>query len=212
MAGSDDRLLGFVREALGQGIPRAQVEAALTQAGWPPEQVADALRSFADVTFPVPVPRPRPYLSAREAFLYLVLFVSLYTVAFNLVSLAFDIINRIFEDATQPLSPQWRDSVRFSVSALLVAFPLFVFLSRLIARAVRTDPAKRASRVRKWLTYLTLFFAALALMCDVITLVYNVLGGEATIRFVLKVVVVAAVAGTIFGCYLWDLRAEEREA
>lgn len=211
MAGIDDRLLGFVREALGQGIPRAEVEVALTGAGWPPEQVADALRSFADVNFPIPVPRPRPYLSAREAFLYLVLFCSLYTVAFNVTSLSFDIINRLLVDVTQSLSPRWRDSVRFSVSALLVAFPVFVYLSRVIARGVRNDPAKRASRVRKWLTYLTLFVAALALMCDVITLVYNVLGGEATTRFVLKVLVVAVVAGTVFCYYLWDLRAEERD-
>jgi len=45
-----------------------------------------------------------------------------------------------------------------------------------------------------------------------ITLVYNVLGGELTVRFVLKVLVAAAIAGSIFGWYLVDLRREEREA
>ena len=46
---------------------------------------------------------------------------------------------------------------------------------------------------------------------DLITLVYNVLGGELTVRFVLKVITVAAIASTVFGYYLWDLRREERE-
>ena len=43
-------------------------------------------------------------------------------------------------------------------------------------------------------------------------LVYNVLGGELSVRFVLKVVVVAAMAATIFGYYLFDLRHEEKES
>jgi Domain of unknown function (DUF5671) len=210
MAGTDERLTGFVREALARGIPRAEVEGALRGAGWAPEQVADALGSFADVSFPVPVPTPRPYTSAREAFLYLVLFFSLYTVAYHLASLGFDIIDRLLPDPAKPLSGYWAQSVRFSVSALVVAFPVFAWLALVIGRAMRKDPTKRASRVRKWLTYLTLVVAALALMCDVIALVYNVLGGEATARFVLKVVVVGAIGGTVFCYYLWDLRREDQ--
>jgi hypothetical protein len=37
------------------------------------------------------------------------------------------------------------------------------------------------------------------------------LGGELTIRFFLKVLTIAVIAGTIFGYYLWDLRREEEE-
>lgn len=43
------------------------------------------------------------------------------------------------------------------------------------------------------------------------TLVYNLLGGELTVRFVLKVPVVAVIGGTAFVYYLRDLRAAERE-
>ena len=67
------------------------------------------------------------------------------------------------------------------------------------------------SPIRRWLTYFTLFVAAGFLIGDLTTLVYNVLGGEITIRFSLKVIVVGAIAGTIFGYYLRDLRREERE-
>jgi hypothetical protein len=94
---------------------------------------------------------------------------------------------------------------------LIVAFPVFIFVSHRISRAVEKDPSKRASGVRKWLTYATLFIAASVLIGDTTTLVFNVLGGELTIRFILKVITVGAIAGVVFGYYLWDLRKEERE-
>ena len=71
MAKVDEALREFVHEALAKGLNRAQVEKALLDAGWPAEQVTDGLRAFAAIDFPVPVPRPKPYLSAREAFLCL---------------------------------------------------------------------------------------------------------------------------------------------
>jgi hypothetical protein len=67
MAASDE-LVGFVREALSRGLSRREVETALGVAGWSPEQVHAALAAFASVDFPIPVPRPRASLSAREAF------------------------------------------------------------------------------------------------------------------------------------------------
>ena len=36
--------------------------------------------------------------------------------------------------------------------------------------------------------------------------------GDLSLRFVLKVLVVGVIAGTVFGYYLWDLRQEEVEA
>jgi len=205
-------LVVFVRDSLARGLSRSQVESALRQAGWNAEQIDAALAAFASVDFPVPVPAPRPSLSARDAFLSLLLFTSLYIVAFNLGSLVFQFINRAFPDPAS-LVPQVyvRESMRWSIASVIVALPLFVYLSRLTNRADAADPTRRASPVRRWLTYLTLFVAACALIGDVVSLVYNLLGGELTARFVLKVVTVAAIAGTVFGHYLSDLRADERD-
>ena len=66
--------------------------------------------------------------------------------------------------------------------------------------------------MRRWLTYLTLFLAATVLIGDMTVLVYNLLGGEISLRFLVKSLVVGAIAGTIFGYYLWDLRREENQA
>jgi hypothetical protein len=66
--------------------------------------------------------------------------------------------------------------------------------------------------VRKWLTYLTLYVAATVVLSDLATLIQRTLGGELTSRFLLKVLTVAVLAGGVFGYYLTDLRAEEKEA
>lgn len=208
MAASDE-LLGFVRDALGRGLPRARIEDALLRAGWDRDHVRDALAAFADVDFPVPVPRPRPYLSAREAFMYLVLFTTLYISAYSLGSLLFQFIERAFPD---PAKPDFSgDAIRWSIASLIVAFPVFLYVSRWVGGTIRRDPTKRGSKIRKQLTYLTLFVAAVVLISDFIVLVFNFLGGELSVRFGLKVLTVAAIAGTIFGYYLWDLRLEEKE-
>ncbi|MDA1184441.1 MAG: DUF5671 domain-containing protein [Acidobacteria bacterium] len=207
-----DELIGFVRDALTRELSRPQIEEALKQAGWNRKQVDGALATFAVVDFPIPVPRPRPSLSAREAFMYLLLFTTLYIVAFNLGSLLFQFINRAFPDPASPLSEiQFRESIRFSVSSLIVTFPVFLYMSRLTSRATHVDPNKRASPVRRWLTYLTLFVAACVLIGDFTSLVYSLLGGELAVRFVLKVLTVGLIAGTVFGYYLSDLRLDERE-
>jgi hypothetical protein len=210
-----DELIEFVRAALGRGVSRAQIEDALRKSGWTSDQIRGAMMAYAEVDFPIPVPRARPYLSAREAFIYLVLFGTLYASAFNLGSLIFDFINRAFPDPSQSFESYdefTRQSIRWSISWLIVAFPVFLYLSWLTERDIARDPIKRASKVRRWLTYLTLFSAACALLGDFTTLVYNVLGGELTVRFLLKVITVALIAATAFIYYLRDLRQDEMES
>lgn len=205
-------LADFVRDALIHGQDRASIGAVLQRAGWPAESVANAIDEYAEIPFVIPVPRPRASLSAREAFLYLVLFTSLYISVFNFGHLLFQFINRAFPDITQR---QYGDrfsleSVRWSVSAIIVAFPVFLWTARHVAREVAGDPTLRLSPVRRWCTYLTLFIAVGFLIGDGMSLVYNLLGGELTVRFALKTIVVAALAGSMLLYYQGDLRREER--
>jgi len=213
VASGTQELESFVRDALARGATRDSTAAALSAAGWPSEQVRSAMDAYADVAFVVPVPRPRPTLSAREAFLYLVLFATLYVSAFHLGSLLFDLINRALPDPADPdhALRAIAQSMRWSVASVVIAFPVFLFVAHRLGREVARRPLKRLSAVRRWLTYLTLFVAAAVLIGDMTALVYNLLGGEVTLRFVFKVLVVALIAGTVFGYYLIDLRHEERE-
>ena len=199
-----------MRESLARGIARDDIRRALDQAGWPSEEVEAALADWAEAPFPIPVPRRRPYLSAREAFLYLVMFVTLYTTAFNVGVLLFQVIERWIPDPARLVADRYSpERVRGGVAAVLIAFPIFLYLSSLVGRTLRRDPEKRSSPIRKWLTYLTLFVAAIVIIGDLTVLVTKLLGGELAPRFLFKTLVVLAIAGTVFGHYLGDLQREE---
>ena len=212
MARNDD-LTGFVREALNRGESRARTREVLLEAGWSRDEVESALGSFSEVTFSLAVPRPRPSLSAREAFEYLILFGTLYVAAFSLGRLIFQFINLALPDPlSQPfMGEAIRGAIRWSIAALVVTTPVFLRSAWKNARAIEASPVKRASPVRRWLTYMTLAITASVLIGDATSLVYNFLGGETTLRFLLKSLTVAVIAGAAFVYYLSDLRRDETE-
>ena len=201
----------FVRQALEQGQGRAEIKSVLLQAGWQEEEVKKALSAFAEVQFPVPVPRPKPYLQAREAFLYLISFITLYITAFSFGYLIFAFIDKAFPDPLSIGGRFYSGGLRTAISSIIIAFPLYLFLMWRLAKAVALDPERRKSMVRKWLTYLTLVIAAAIIIGDLIALLSNVLGGERSIRFSLKAFTILTITGSIFGYYLWSLQQEEKE-
>ncbi len=166
---------------------------------------------YADVAFAVPVPRPRAQVSARDAFWYLLMFGALYTSAFYFGDLLFGFINRAFPDdlSYNDRTEYVERGIRWATAALIVAFPVFLFTVRKTGKEVAADPTRRNSAIRKWLTYMTLLVAAAVIVTDGITLVYNVLSGELTLRFILKVLVVAVIASAGFGYYTWSIRADD---
>lgn len=200
----------FVRDALAVGVPRERIRAELARAGWRREEIDAALEAWVETDLPVPLPRRRVQVSAREAFLYLVLFATLYVVAFHVGAVGFALIERWVSDALHARA--WdagRSAVRWAAASLLIAFPVFLLCSRIVSRTLSREPEKRASGVRRWLTYLTLFLAALVLIGDLVVLVSGFLSGDLTARFVWRALVVLAIAGLVFGHYLWDLRRDE---
>ncbi|HLO76776.1 MAG TPA: DUF5671 domain-containing protein [Magnetospirillum sp.] len=204
-------LADFVRQALAAGIERVRIAEALRQAGWQETDTQAALGCFADIAFPVPVPRPKPYLSAREVFLYLLAFGALYVGTWHVGAMSFAFIDHYLPDPSRYgyAHRSFADAVRWNVSALIVSVPLFLWTFRIIENGIAIDPTKRDSRPRKWLTYLTLLVAASVIAGDLVMLVYNVLGGEYGLRFLLKITTVGILAGGAFTYFLSDMRREE---
>ncbi len=205
-----DQLSQFVREALIAGRSRDEIARALSEAGWTESEVREALDTWVAGAFLPPVPRPRPFLSAREAFVYGLMFLALATTAWHLVSLSFNMIDRCFPDPAQ-IERSYADlsGMRFSIASLVVFLPLFLFLNQRTNAATQADPGKRRSLVRKWFGYITLFLASIALLGDLIAVVFALLNGDLTLRFAAKAAVVAAVAGAVFFYFRGELDDEE---
>ena len=205
----------FIRDALNRGEKRDRIAGALVSAGWTQKEVDAALDDYAVTDLGMAVPKPRPYVSAREAFLYLVLFILLGVVAWNLGSLLFALIDlAIVDELDNPYGDMFfgpRDAqIRSAIAGLVVGGPLFAWLALHIRKQRRTNPAMQRSRVRKWLTYATLIIASCTLIGDAIGLVYGFLAGELSARLILKLLVVAVLAGGVFFYFIRD--AEEGDA
>jgi hypothetical protein len=205
-------LHAFVRRALSRGTSRDDVRRALRDARWPEDEIEAELAAWHDAGLGLPVPRRRLGFSPREAFLYLLLFVALYLVAYNVGAILFAWVEHTWPDPAMNSYEGWdrrRDWVRFALASVLVAFPVYLLTARLTGRAVAVDPEKRNSGVRRWLTYLTLFNAACVLIGDFIFVLQGLFKGELTARFLSKAAIVAAIGGWLFMHYMGGLRRDE---
>lgn len=204
-------LAAFLDHARSKGMDHGTIRMLLLSAGWKEKDVA---RALAEHALDTPVPGPPDSGGARETFLYLSAFAALYASAIAGVSLLFDAVNRLLPDPAMVENARagaWSlRSMRWSLATLLISFPPFVWFSRFLLKELSTQLEKSWSTVRRWLTYLTLFVAAVAITADLVTLVFYLLEGELSIRFVIKVVVVLVVAGLAFVYYLATVRMPAR--
>lgn len=148
--------------------------------------------------------RPGTGESSRDAFLYLLSFLTLGTWATALGSMLFHFIDRWFPDPVTAAAFV-KASVSWQMSSIAVAFPIYMLVMRFILREAK-DPERLRSGVRKWLTYIALLITAATMICDLIAFLNAFLQGELTSRFVLKAAVVMLICGAIFAWYIGFLR------
>lgn len=150
--------------------------------------------------------------TARDVFLHLLAMVTLCWSAVAFVTLVFQYINYFYPDALYRSIYYQQFSVwiiRSSVASLIIVFPLFIFVSWYLNKIYRREYQVRESKIRKWLIYLTLFIATLIIIGDLVSIIFNFLGGEVQVRFILKSFSILITAGVIFGYYLDDVRKSE---
>jgi hypothetical protein len=196
------QLSRFVRDALADGRPREEIRAALGQAGWSPAEVTEALDAWAETAFSPPIPRPQATVSARDFFVYALIFGLLLGGAIHLIQLFHALIDMALEDEPQRSSY----TIRWAMAVLIVTVPLYLWLTWREGARLAADAGRYRSAIRKWLIYITLLVAATTLICDLVAVIYAFLNGDATGQFFAKAAVVGAVAGAVFLYYRHDLR------
>lgn len=146
----------------------------------------------------------------RDVVLYLLSVVTLVTSAISFGILIFQYINVYFPDTLAGyyyFSPSsYYGTIRQALATLIVIFPVYIWVSRFLKKDIEENPEKRDLKIRKWLLYLTVFVAALVIIGDLVTLINTFLNGELTMRFILKVLAIIFVAGSIFSHYYFELR------
>jgi Domain of unknown function (DUF5671) len=194
----------FVRTAKAAGVPDDALVRLLQQNGWSERRVYASLSSYYGETLGIPTPsRSDPSDNPRDAFYYLLNFITLgfWTVALG--QIFYDLIARAFPDR---VSVTYQGSIQselaWQLATVMIAFPCFLFLGRLIARELQRRPDAARSGARAWITYIALVVAALVVLGDGIFFLYALLRGELTIKFVLDSLVLLVIGGGVFAYYL----------
>lgn len=137
------------------------------------------------------------------------MFGALYVAAYHLGQLLFQMVHLSIPDELSSDVESVYSQIRWATSALIVSYPVFLFMSCRVTAEIAKDPTRRNSAVRRWLTYVTLFIAVSILVGDLTALFFNLLSGEVTLRFLLKFAIVGVLAGCVFGYYFLSMRADD---
>lgn len=205
----DPRMAAFIEQALAAGVPQPSLVGILTARGWSEKEIYEALAGHYQRAAGIEIPsRVGSGASAREAFFYLLIFSTLATWTVAFAYLAFALIDRwrvdpLFSPYNQAFDMYFISS---SLAALIVAFPIYLLVSRVVIRESNAHPEKLDSPVRKWLTYMALVIAAGVFMGDLIAALTYLLRGELTSLFIAKSCVVLALSGGVFFYYFGGLR------
>ena len=160
-------------------------------------------------------PQAQSKTSPKDFFFHLLAMIALYASAISFSAVVWQYINLWIPDALEKAQYFSADSarhiIRNSLSILIVFFPTYIATSWSLHRSYLADTSKRNLWIRKWLTYFTLFVAAIIILVDLVELINTFLNGELTLRFFLKVLTIFFVAGSIFGYYIYDLKKFKTE-
>jgi hypothetical protein len=203
----------FITRAEAGGASEQSVVGMLTARGWPEKEIYEAMAVHYERVTGMEIPRRGGTgTAAKDAFFYLLIFSTLATWTIGLGELAFTLIDRWLADNlfSTPYG-QGYDlySAASSIACVLVAFPIFLLVSRTVLRDERAHPEKLNSPVRKWLTYMALVIAAGIFIGDLIAALTYFLRGEITSRFLAKSFVVLVLSGGVFFYYFMGLRRSE---
>lgn len=211
---SDD-IASFIDAAKQGGVPDDSIVGMLRYNGWSERRIYRALGTYYGGKLGTPIPgRTQSGESARDAFLYLLNFITLgfWTVALG--QIFYSVIAHRFPDAANPYAEDLqplREAISGQLATVIVAFPLFLFVHNLIARELHKRRDLYYSGVRRWLTYLALVLASLTVLADAIWFVTSLLRGELTVRFVLDSLVLLVLGGGVFAYYLLTINPPASE-
>ncbi|MDD3285531.1 MAG: DUF5671 domain-containing protein [Patescibacteria group bacterium] len=145
--------------------------------------------------------------NAKYAFYYLLSLAALIFTALSVGMIVFGIIDKSVADALNYNSYSNVDSqLKFAISALFIAAPIYYFLSRLISRGLKQQELDIDSPLRRWLTYFIILVASMIILGVFIGVINNFLSGELTSRFILKALAMLLIAAIVFSFYFYDIK------
>ena len=201
-------LMRFIKDALNAGQSRDTIRASLAAADWTALEIDAALSSWHHSETSGAVPRPQRSTSAWDALFYAMLFAAFGLMIGHAMHLMLGVITFLLPELGDSYSHYRMNGLRWSMAAVMVFTPAFLWLHWKDALASRINPVLRFGTIRRWLTAIALLAAALTLACDGIYVIYAFLTGDLTLRFIVKAAAVALMAGTVLFYFRQERQTE----
>lgn len=147
-------------------------------------------------------------ISPKDFFLWIGAMGAFYVSVIALINLIFQYINFLYPDplVTYQIDP-YQSGISTYMAMVIVAFPIFFVLMRIIRTVMATDTTRKEIWIRRWALVLTLFISGATIAGTLIVLLTTFLSGEElTARFLLKIATVIIIAIAVFAHFLADIR------
>ena len=149
-----------------------------------------------------------PQATPKDFFLWAGAMIAFYVSVIAFINLIFEYVNYLYPDPLNayPIDP-YQSGISGFMATVIVAFPIFLVLMRIIRRSIAIDATRQEVWVRRWSLVCTVFVTVIAIAITLVVLLMTFLnGGELTLRFLLKILTVLLVAGASFAHFFADIK------
>ncbi|MBI2623992.1 hypothetical protein HYW67_00660 [Candidatus Parcubacteria bacterium] len=216
-----EELSQYISHARQTGASDDKIRDQLTSVGWnlADVQAALAISSRTPGGHEPALPaasQPMPERNPHETYFHITSLVTLYLLMVAVGSVLFQLINIWNPDPAESIwDSVWGKSyrqavIRSGIASIIILLPLYLFHWLKLAAEVARDSARHASKIRaRWL-HVTIFFAVIVLMSDLIAFVVNIWSGELTGRPIWKIVTVFVLAGLVILYHAFLVRTDQK--
>lgn len=143
---------------------------------------------------------------AKITFFYLLSLFGLVFAAISSGMILFQVINKLIPDAINYSGRFSAEALRFGISAVIVATPVYYWMTSLIQKCLKKGELDKDSQLRKWMTYIIIFVSAIVIIVSLIGIINNYLSGDLTSKIALKVLTTIVISGIVLSYYLYNIK------
>jgi TRAP-type C4-dicarboxylate transport system permease small subunit len=146
--------------------------------------------------------------SAKITFFYLLSLFGLVFTALTSGMILFQVINKLIPDVINYSSRFSAEQLRFAISAVIVASPVYYWMTSLIQKSLKKGELDKDSQLRKWMTYVIILVSAIVIIVSLIGVINNYLSGDLTSKIALKLLTTIIISGAVLSYYLYNIKRE----
>lgn len=214
-------LADYIKKARAKKLSEEKIKNMLVEYGWALSDIEEALQKDDELTPPSPnqskVLPIHKNNTMWDTFEHILLFISLYVMAGAIALILHFFVDKWSPGISTniygyfPSSSDWDLTMfRGYLASLIVSMPLFIYFFLQIAKRTAQNPNLRELKSRKILIYITLTGTFIIMLFNIISIVYNFLGGNVSLNFLLNFIISISVSGIIFVYYSLQVKEDRK--